>query len=65
MLPALVPELGYDDLEIAEGNAASMAYAEIQEPGTSPERIAELRAALLAYCQRDTQAMFELFRLLR
>jgi hypothetical protein len=65
VLPALVPELGYHDLEIAEGNAASMAYAEIQDPVTSPERIAELRAALLAYCKRDTQAMVELFRLLR
>jgi hypothetical protein len=64
VLPALVPELGYDDLEIAEGNAASLAYAEIQDPGTSPERIAELRDALLAYCKRDTQAMVELFKLL-
>jgi len=65
VLPALVPELGYDDLEIAEGNAASLAYAEIQDPGTPPERIAELRDALLAYCKRDTLAMVELFRLLR
>ena len=65
VLPALVPELGYDDLEIAEGNAASLAYAEIQDPETPPERITELRSALLAYCKRDTQAMVELFRLLR
>lgn len=65
VLPVLVPELGYDDLEIAEGNAASLAYAEIQEAGGSPERIVELRTALLAYCKRDTEAMVELFRLLR
>ncbi len=65
VLPALVPKLGYDDLEIAEGNAASLAYAEIQQPQTAPGRIAELRAALLAYCKRDTLAMVELFRLLR
>jgi hypothetical protein len=65
VLPALVPGLGYDDLEIAEGNAASLAYAEMQDPGTSPERTAQLQAALLAYCKRDTQAMVELFRVLR
>ncbi len=65
VLPALIPALGYDDLEIAEGNAASVAYAEIQEPETPPERVAKLRADLLAYCKRDTQAMLEIFRLLR
>ena len=65
VLPALIPSLGYDDLEIAEGGAASLAYTEIQDPGTSPERIVELRTALLTYCKRDTQAMLELFRLLR
>jgi hypothetical protein len=30
-----------------------------------PERIAELRQDLLAYCGRDTQAIVELFNLLR
>ncbi len=65
VLPALIPALGYDDLEIAEGNAASVAYAEIQEPETPPEKVAKLRADLLAYCKRDTQAMLEIFRLLR
>jgi len=65
VLPALVPALGYDDLKISGGNIASMAYAEIQIPDIPPERSAELRAALLAYCQRDTEAMLELFRRLR
>lgn len=65
VLPALVPKLGYDDLEIADGNNASLAYTEIQDPSTRPERVAKLRAALLAYCKRDTQALLELFRLLR
>jgi hypothetical protein len=65
VLPALVPELGYDDLDIADGNSASSAYVEIQSPATPPERVAELQSALGAYCKRDTQAMLELFRLLR
>jgi uncharacterized protein DUF2779 len=53
VLPALVPALGYDDLKISDGNFASMAYAEMQIPDIPPERLAELRAALLAYCQRE------------
>ena len=36
------------------------AYAEVQDPGTTPQRAAELRAALLVYCNRDTQAMVEI-----
>ena len=65
VLPALVPGLGYDDLEIRDGGLASMAYAAIAAPETPVDRIAELRRALLAYCKRDTEAMLELFRLLR
>ena len=65
VLPALVPELGYDDLEITDGGLASLAYSEMQVPETASNRRAELRAALLAYCERDTQAMLELFRVLR
>lgn len=64
VLPVLVPRLGYDDLEINDGNLASTAFAEMQTPGTSNERRADLRIALLAYCQRDTEALLELFRLL-
>jgi hypothetical protein len=61
----LVPELGYDDLAIEEGSFASIAYAEIRAPGTAPERVVELRTALRAYCKRDTEAMLEVFRILR
>jgi hypothetical protein len=50
VLPALVPKLGYDDLEITDGGAASLAYSEMQAHETTSERCAELRAALLAYC---------------
>lgn len=63
VLPSLAPELGYDDLEIADGGAASLAYAEMQATGTTRRRWAELRAALLAYCKRDTEGLLKLFRL--
>jgi len=65
VLPALVPELGYDDLEIKNGGLASLAYAEMRALETSTERRAELRIALLRYCMRDTQALLELLRALR
>jgi CRISPR/Cas system-associated exonuclease Cas4 (RecB family) len=65
VLPAIVPRLGYDDLEIANGLVASLAYEELRDPNTSAERAAALRANLLAYCRRDTEALLELFRALR
>jgi hypothetical protein len=65
VLPAMVPNLGYDDLEIQEGTLVSVAFAEMRLPETAPERRQKLRADLLAYCKRDTEAMLELFKVLR
>ena len=64
VLPALVPELGYDDLAIRHGLVASAAHDELADRATSPERRATLRADLLAYCGRDTLALVELYRTL-
>ncbi len=64
VLPALVPALGYQDLEIAEGQGASLALeALLLEP--SGEGTEALRAQLLAYCERDTLAMVQLLDRLR
>ena len=65
VLPAIVQNLGYDDLEIQEGTLVSVAFAEMRLPETPPERRQKLRAGLLAYCKRDTEAMLELFKVLR
>lgn len=65
VLPALVPHMGYDDLQISEGSLASIAFSEIVSGALSAERRSELRENLLAYCRRDTEAMCELFRILR
>jgi predicted RecB family nuclease len=62
VLPALIPHLGYDDLAINDGTLAAMAYAEMLQPETGPERRSEIRTNLLAYCERDTLAEVELFR---
>jgi hypothetical protein len=65
VLPAFVPGLGYGDLAIRDGLTASRAHAVLIDPTTSPERRAELRAQLSAYCGRDTEAMVALYRTLR
>jgi hypothetical protein len=56
VLPALVPELSYDNLEINEGGLASIAY-ESQQTETDLMIIAEIKQQLLEYCKMDTFGM--------
>ena len=65
VLPALVPGFGYQDLTIREGGQAGAWYVEMIDPETRPERRAEIRQALRAYCNRDTEAMVRLFHSLQ
>jgi hypothetical protein len=62
VLPALFPddpELDYNSLNLVQnGGEAMTAYAALQEKTT--EEIAEIRAALLAYCRLDTLAMVKI-----
>jgi len=60
VLPAVVPGLGYDDLEIQEGGMASLQYYRMIFEVSDEEERAKLRTALLRYCERDTLAMVEL-----
>ena len=57
--PALVPDIGYDDLPIAEAETASAQLARLIFGGSTihPEEREELRRSLLEYCKRDTAAM--------
>ncbi len=65
--PALVPGLGYDDLDgVADGEAAADVLGQLASGTiTSREKVERLRRALLAYCARDTFAMLEVHRSLR
>lgn len=66
VLPALVPELAYDDLAIAEGGVASAELGRLlYGPGMPSGEVAKLRRDLLAYCERDTWAMVRLMERLR
>ena len=64
--PALSPGFGYDDLDgIADGTAAATAFLQVASSAvSSSEEAGKLRAALLAYCRRDTLAMVEVHRAL-
>jgi len=65
VLPALIEDLNYDDLEIQEGSQAATAFVEMLDPETSGPRRRNLESALRAYCYRDTEAMVRLFQKLR
>jgi hypothetical protein len=45
------------DVEIAEGGAAAKAFARLQFEDLTPQTRAEIKAALLRYCELDTLAM--------
>lgn len=62
VLPTITAELGYAGLEVADGSAAQLAYAEAINPETNAERRHEIDRALKAYCRRDTEAMIAVLR---
>jgi hypothetical protein len=59
VLPALVSELSYDDLEIKDGGTASNTYLSMVN-GTFDGDVEETRRQLLKYCGRDTYAMVKI-----
>ena len=62
VLPALVLGLGYGDLEIQGGSAASTALEVLlfDADALDPDARQTLRKNLLSYCERDTLAMVKL-----
>ena len=64
VLPALVPELSYNDLEIKEGGTASSVFTSMFT-GDYTGDIEQTRKNLLAYCKLDTLAMVEIVRFLK
>lgn len=53
----VIKELAEDDLEIAEGGSASMAYGRLQFESLSDEARANIESKLFKYCELDTLAM--------
>ena len=51
-----------DDLEIAQGGAATTAYARLQFEDIAPQERRSIEAALLRYCELDTMAMVMVYQ---
>lgn len=64
VLPALVPQLSYNDLEIKEGGTASNIFTTMFL-GEFEGNIEETRRNLLEYCKLDTLAMMEILKKLK
>jgi hypothetical protein len=67
VVPALLPEMAYDDLEVSDGQSASFYLETLlrrPEELSASERDS-LPKQLIAYCQHDTAVMVELFRFLQ
>lgn len=63
VLPALYPDISYNQLEIGDGMTASNAFLDLYYC-QDKDHIAKTRANLLSYCKLDTLAMVKLFETL-
>jgi hypothetical protein len=60
VLPALVPDLSYDNLAIADGEMAMLVFSGLAKLNDSAEKEKRLQA-LLEYCRLDTLAMVRIW----
>jgi hypothetical protein len=60
VVPAMVPDCGYDDLGIQDGTIASLEYTSMLDTCDTDER-ERIRQNLLAYSERDTWAMVRIW----
>ena len=63
VLPALVTDLSYSDLEIQEGGTASIIYESLYQEN-DPEQVRLNRENLLAYCKMDTLSLVRILGML-
>ncbi|MCK4918567.1 MAG: DUF2779 domain-containing protein [Candidatus Pacebacteria bacterium] len=61
VLPILVPELSYKNLNVQDGTMAMSVWEEMLSTNDE-EKITQLRKDLLTYCELDTKAMVEIFK---
>ncbi len=60
-LAALVPEMTYEGMEVAEGWEAGLTWEKLVHGQLNPDEKTRLRAASLAYCRQDTEAMVRVY----
>ena len=64
VLPALVPDMSYQGMEVANGQAAGLAWEAMIAGKCSEAERETKRKALLAYCGQDTLALVKLLETL-
>ena len=65
VLPALVPEMTYEGMEVADGTDAGVAWESLIRGGLDRTERDRITKALLDYCGQDTLAMVRLLEELR
>ena len=65
VLPALVPAMTYDGMEVANGQDAGLAWERLVHGGLDQREQERTRTALLDYCWQDTLALVRLLQQLR
>jgi Domain of unknown function(DUF2779) len=65
VLPALVPDMTYAGMEVADGTDAGLAWESLMRGGLDQAGRDRIRKALLDYCGQDTLAMVRLLEKLR
>lgn len=63
VLPVLVPELSYKEMEVGEGATAMATWKRlVSEENLATEERTRLREAMLRYCEMDTFAMVKIWQ---
>jgi len=62
VLPVMVPELSYGEMEIGKGDQAMMAWWELINDMLSTDDAEKTKTALLEYCKLDTWAMVKILQ---
>ena len=60
VLPALIPDMTYEGLGVANGGDAQLAYLNILSGKLSPAEAEQIRKDLKVYCGQDTMAMVKI-----
>jgi len=65
VLPALVPEMTYEGMEVPDGQAAGLVWKTLIERKSTQAECQAMRKALLDYCGQDTLALVRLLEALQ
>ena len=61
VLPVMVPELSYEDLQIGAGDQAMVAWWDMVNGNIPADEVEKTKDALLKYCKLDTRAMVKIW----